>query len=295
MKRFFTILLSAVHMLLILCLLLLSLLFSYLAVTGEATLFGYTASLVDLDGVTLTLTAGEEFILQEGDVILLRRADGTIFSAETVCATAVAVYYYDEQDTLAAVPLASPEFAGKLLFQSRALGAVLHIVGTPPVKWIVLGGMGLLFSGCIVVLLVLRSRRNRSRNDPAWDADELLLKEFSPMEETLIRTELLSEEAVLEEKMPGEMNADTPDPEETGGNEAASALAEDSALDKAADEETAAEDSEPGKSVSEEAGKTKTDELSSAPVTEEANEEEPDTDNTVLEETDTVIVLPGEA
>ena len=46
MKRFFRGLLTGLNVLLIACLLLCSLLFVYLSVTGRAALFGYTVSLI---------------------------------------------------------------------------------------------------------------------------------------------------------------------------------------------------------------------------------------------------------
>ena len=70
MKRFFRGLLTGLNVLLIACLLLCSLLFVYLSVTGRAALFGCTVSLMDIDGGSLTLAAGDAPQIEAGDLIL---------------------------------------------------------------------------------------------------------------------------------------------------------------------------------------------------------------------------------
>ena len=115
MKRFFRGLLTGLNVLLIACLLLCSLLFVYLSVTGRAALFGYTVSLIEIDGVSLTLTAGDAPQIEAGDLILCRGADGTVSVQSAAYASDSAVYFYDADGSLGAVPLAGPEFAGKLL------------------------------------------------------------------------------------------------------------------------------------------------------------------------------------
>lgn len=209
MKRFFRGLLTGLNILLITCLLLCSLLFAYLSVTGQAALFGYTVSLIDIDGVSLTLTAGDIPQIEAGDVILCRGADGAISMQTAAYATDLAVYFYDADGSFDAVPLTGPEFVGKLLWHSRTAGRILQAIGRPPVKWILLGGMGGLLIVCITCLLVTGVRRRRTAPDRQAEQDAQLLNTFSITEtSSLIRTEMLStEEAELVEEKKEEADA----------------------------------------------------------------------------------------
>ena len=199
MKRFFRGLLTGLNVLLIACLLLCSLLFVYLSVTGRAALFGYTVSLIDIDGVSLTLTAGDAPQIEAGDLILCRGADGTVSVQSAAYASDSAVYFYDADGSLGAVPLTGLEFAGKLLWQSRTAGRILQAVARPPAKWILLGGMSILLTVCIACLIITGVRRRRTASDKQDKQDAQLLHTFSVTEtSSLIRTELFSaEEAEL--------------------------------------------------------------------------------------------------
>ena len=195
MKRFFRGLLTGLNVLLIACLLLCSLLFVYLSVTGRAALFGYTVSLIEIDGVSLTLTAGDAPQIEAGDLILCRGADGTVPVQSAAYASDSAVYFYDADGSLGAVPLAGPEFAGKLLWQSRTAGRILQAVARPPAKWILLGGMAVLLTGCIACLMITGARRRRNASEKQKEQDAQLLHTFSVTEtSSLIRTELFSAE-----------------------------------------------------------------------------------------------------
>lgn len=199
MKRFFRGLLTGLNVLLIACLLLCSLLFVYLSVTGQAALFGYTVSLIDIDGVSLTLTVGDTPQIEAGDLILCRGADGTVSVQSTAYASDSAVYFYDADGSLGAVPLTGPEFAGKLLWQGRTAGRILQAVARPPGKWILLGGMGILLIVCITCLIITGVRRHETAPDQRAEQDAQLLHTFSITEtSSLIRTALFSaEEAEL--------------------------------------------------------------------------------------------------
>lgn len=218
MKRFFRGLLTGLNVLLIACLLLCSLLFAYLAITGQATLFGYTVSLIDMDGVSLTLTAKDMPRIEAGDLILCRGADGTVSVQSTAYASDSAVYFYDADGSLGAVPLTGPEFAGKLLWQGRTAGRILQLIAKPPAKWILLGAMGVLLIGCVIALTANIVRRRRTMLAGQAEKDAQLLKAFSISKTTssIIRTELLSAEDIeLTEEEPEEKGLDKPPLDET--------------------------------------------------------------------------------
>lgn len=217
MKRFFRGLLTGLNVLLIACLLLCSLLFAYLAITGQATLFGYTVSLIDMDGVSLTLIAKDMPRIEAGDLILCRGADGTVSVQSTAYASDSAVYFYDADGSLDAVPLAGPEFVGKLLWQGRTAGRILQAVARPPGKWILLGGMGILLIVCITCLIITGVRRHETAPDQRAEQDAQLLHTFSVTEtSSIIRTELLSAEDIeLTEEEPEEKGLDKPPLDET--------------------------------------------------------------------------------
>lgn len=217
MKRFFRGLLTGLNILVIACLLLCSLLFVYLSVTGRAALFGYTVSLVDIDGASLALTAGDAPQIEAGDAILCRGADGTVSVQTAAYASDSAVYFYDADGSLDAVPLTGPEFAGKLLWQSRTAGRILQAIGKPPVKWVLLGGMGVLLIVCITCLMITGARRRGTAPDRRAEQDAQLLNTFSVTEtSSLIRTELLSaEETELIKEKTEETEAPSARPDNT--------------------------------------------------------------------------------
>lgn len=214
MKRFFHGLLTGINILLIACLLICSFLFAYLAITGQATLFGYTVSLIDMDGVSLALTAGDMPRIEAGDVVLCRGADGAVSAQTAAYATNLSVYFCDAHGSLDAVPLAGPEFVGKLLWQSRTAGRILQLIGQPPAKWILLGAMGVLLIGCVIALAVAEVRRRRTILTGQAEKDAQLLEAFSVSETTssIIRTELLSAEDIeLIGEEPEEKGLEEPD------------------------------------------------------------------------------------
>ena len=183
MKRFLRGLRTLVLTLLTASLLVISLLFAYLAVTGRAALFGYTLSLIENEETMLVLLQTDMPPVQSDDTILHRSMDGSLQYVTVSHASNAVVYYYDEHETLCSVPLTSPEFAGKLIWQDATLGRILAYVSDEPGRWIVLGVAGGLSLLSLVLLIVSMARRSRAlRALEKQQGDELLLETFSPVE-----------------------------------------------------------------------------------------------------------------
>lgn len=187
MKRFFRGVLTALLTILTVALLIASLFFGYLAVTGRAAIFGYTLSLIEVEEQTaFVLLQTDMPPLEYGDTVLHRDMDGALQRVTVSHASGAVVYYYDNSDTLCSIPLTGPEFAGKLIWEDTTLGGVFTAVSAEPTRWIILGGAGVLLIFSFALLILSAARRGRvMRRAEKEKRDALLLDTFTPEEITL--------------------------------------------------------------------------------------------------------------
>lgn len=184
MKRFFRGVLTTLLTFLTVVLLMASLLFTYLAITGRASLFGYTFSLIEAEeGTAFVFLQTDAPDLQSEDIILQRSADGDLHYITVSHASGAVVYYYDSGDLLCSIPLTSPEFGGKLIGKSTLLGNILTAVSGEPGRWIVLGSAGGLLLLSLLLLILSAARRSRAlRLAESAGRDDSLLQTFAPEE-----------------------------------------------------------------------------------------------------------------
>ena len=201
MKRFFRGVLTTFLTFITVILLTASLLFGYLALTGRAALFGYTFSLIETEEkATFVLLRTDMPELSPEDTVLHREADGSLRYVSVAYASDAVVYYYDQTEKLCSVPLTSPEFAGKLLWENDTIGGMLSYVSGEPGRWVVLGCAGGLLLLSFTLLIISAAHRNRALREADKKAnDEELLNTFTP-EEVEFELPAESAEDVPEEK-----------------------------------------------------------------------------------------------